>query len=247
MQLIYKVCNSILKIFNLKISRYKHTFDELIDQLVVTNEPVFFDIGGNKGQSIKRFKNIRSNCEIHTFEPLPDLYKYLLNNFKNENINIINKALGSKIETKKIFLNNLGNYGAMSSFYKLKKNSLFENEYRKLNKDSNKISDQQLEVSVITVDQYIEKNNIGNVDYMKIDVQGWESEVLEGAANSLKSKKIKNIELEYALTDGYEASLSISKFENILMKYNYKLIAINNHGDVINNPILNLDLLYQLK
>ena len=58
---------------------------------------------------------------------------------------------------------------------------------------------------------------------------------------------MKNIELEYALTDGYEASLSISKFENILMKYNYKLIAINNHGDVINNPILNLDLLYQLK
>lgn len=247
MSLISKIINSVFKIFNIKISRYKHSFDELIEQLVVETDAIFFDIGGNKGQSIKRFKKIRKNAQIHTFEPLPELSQYLEKNNKFKGVKIINKALGNKVENKKIFLNNMGNYGAMTSFYKLKKGSSYEKEYRKLNKTSNKLDDEQIEISVTTVDKYIEENKINNVDYMKIDVQGWEAEVLEGAINSLNSKIIKNIELEYMMFDGYDANINISRFENILSDNGYKLIAINNHGDIINNPILSLDFIYTLK
>ena len=88
----------ILKIFHtfgLEISRIDKeiknvNFDELLSEKIKTN-PIIFDVGGNKGQSIELFKKIFKNPTIHSFEPIKSEFDNL-----KENLAVI-----------KIFLNNI--------------------------------------------------------------------------------------------------------------------------------------------
>lgn len=245
MNILKKIVNFFLKKINLQIISYRHTYDEIIPKIIIKKNPVIFDVGANKGQSIKRFMRLYKNPEIHSFEPLYKLYIYLKDNFDFKNVKIINKALGSVSGSKKIFLNNIGNYGAMTSFYKLIKNSKYHKNYIKVNEFSNKLNEVSEQVSVITLDSYVKKYSISSIDYLKIDVQGWEAEVLKGSKKALRAGIIKNIELEFMMSDAYNFNHSISNFDSTLKENNYKLIAIDNYGDVIHNHNLALNLLYQ--
>ena len=241
----------LLKFFNFELFRYRKNFDELLKILIKNQKPIILDVGANKGQSIDRFKKIFTNLEIHSFEPLSELNSYLLEKYKNKDIYkdlYINElALSDKIQRKEIFYNNLGNFGAMSGFYKLKNDSKFKKNYKKINKEKSIDQKNNIEstmVSTITLDEYVEKNNIRTIDLLKIDTQGHEKEVLIGSQKSLEKKIIKTIELELILNDSYEENFYFYKFDQILSECGYKVFAINNHGNLIDNPGLNIDLLY---
>ena len=247
----YNIIKKILKFFNLNISRYHKNFDEIISILVKNKKPIIFDVGANKGQSIDRFNSIFNHCEIHSFEPLPKLISFLKQKYNHKDIYIIDCALSDKIENKKIYSNNIGNYGAMASFYKLKNNSKFKNDYQtknskigKKNYQSKELTSEVFNIITNTLDNYVEKNNIKIIDVLKIDTQGFESEVLIGSINSLNKKIIKNIELELILNDGYEKNFYFHSFDKILSEAGYKMIALSNHGNLIDSPGLNIDLLY---
>ena len=132
----------------------------------------------------------------------------------------------------------------MSSFNKLDKNSAYVKEYKRINKTWNEVNDDNVSVKITTLDKYVKLNKIKSIDYLKIDVQGWEPEVLRGANESLKKGVIKNIELEFMIAQAYDKTVSFSDFDTILCKYKYKLIALNNYGDVISNKNLSIDLIY---
>ena len=54
----------------------------------------------------------------------------------------------------------------------------------------------QENVSIITLDEYCKKNNIGNIDIIKIDTQGYEDKVLKGCSELIKNDKINLIQVE---------------------------------------------------
>ena len=66
----------------------KHNdFDSIISFLLNKKDKekhIYFDVGANLGQSIKRFKKINPSSTIHSFEPTPELYKKLIENFGND-------------------------------------------------------------------------------------------------------------------------------------------------------------------
>ena len=70
---------SIKKIFNLlgyHISK-KNDFqniDEILSKIMNKN-PLIMDVGANKGQSIKRFKDLFDNPIIHSFEPIQEEFE----------------------------------------------------------------------------------------------------------------------------------------------------------------------------
>ena len=239
----------IFKFLNLNISKYNKNFDEILITLIKNQKPIIFDVGANKGQSIDRFLQIFKDSEIHSFEPLPKLIDHLNKKYNNNKIFINGFALSDKIEEKIIFTNNIGNYGAMASFYKLKDISNFKKDYakknlNKLNSIENNKKFESLMISTNTLDKYVESSSISRIDLLKIDTQGFEKEVLKGSINSLEKKIIKNIELELILNDGYEKNFYFSDFDNVLSELGYKLFAISNHGNLIDNPGLNIDLIY---
>ena len=55
----------------------------------------------------------------------------------------------------------------------------------------------KLEVDSSTLDYFIQQNNLKKVDYLKIDTEGSEYRILQGASNNLKKNFFKFIHLEY--------------------------------------------------
>jgi FkbM family methyltransferase len=160
-----------------------------------------------------------------------------LNKYKeNKNIIINNLALGKKKEKKKFYINN---NSATSSFLKINKNFEFENiKFKTVRKK---------EITLETLDNYCQKNQIKIINFLKLDTQGWEKEILLGAIKLLKTKKIKKIQIEITLCQHYEKKFTFLEFEEILLKYGYSLINLGSPTwDDKKKKILWVDALYSL-
>lgn len=135
------------------------------------NNPVVLDVGSNYGfVSLALQTHLPAESSIYAFEPHPDIFKAFsqsiqFNNFNN--IFLFNNAVGN--ETKEIELNL---YGQSSNI--LKKN---------LKQQSSSIPIGQLKL-----DEFLKEKNMVP-DYIKIDVDGYELEVLKGLSETIKNYK----------------------------------------------------------
>ena len=78
------------------------------------------------------------------------------------------------------------------------------------------------ETPAVTIDQYCEKNNIENIDLLKIDVEGAEFQVLKGARKMLESKRIACLTFEFGQTT-FDMGNRPEEIENFLGEMNYKI------------------------
>lgn len=147
----------------------------------IPNGEIFVDVGGNKGlyssTLIKKF-NVK---EIHIFEPCKLNIEIIKEKFSDKRIKIINCGL-SNLDSEAILYSNETGSGLAS----LSK--------RKLDHFGIKFDNEEL-IKLIRFDEYW-KNNIKSeyVDLMKIDVEGHELNVLEGAGNYINNIKVIQFE-----------------------------------------------------
>lgn len=148
-----------------------------IGRFLGTDPAIIFDVGANIGQTTKFFLERFENSEYFIFEPIHSTFNALTSNFKNApNLHFYNYALGAKNEEKTIYL----------------KDDPLTNSL--LNTPIAGSPSQNVEVK--TVDGFLENNSLKNIDLLKIDVEGYEMEVLKGAVSALKANKIKLVLLE---------------------------------------------------
>ena len=83
--------------------------------------------------------------------------------------------------------------------------------------DSNIPIKEKIVVPIDTLDNIAREQNIKIIDFIKIDVEGWELEVLKGATNIMKKTKFFSI----AAYHNEEDNLLIAEF---LRKHNFKFI-----------------------
>lgn len=138
---------------------------------ILVNKSSFVDIGANIGlMSLHAANILNGKGRVISFEPLPGTYNILQHNIKINNFNNIdaaNLALGSENGTVEIFENLKINRGSSS----LIKPDETESGYK---------------IEIKRLDDYLAENNIDHkVDCLKIDVEGWELEVLKGASSLL--------------------------------------------------------------
>jgi len=183
--------------------------DQTIKYLIKKNNPIILDVGAHTGESIIRFRNLYRKSIIHSFEPSKKNFK-ILKKYENLETKINNFALGNINEMKKFYINK---DDSTSGFYKF-----FDNK--------NILDSSKEIVQIKTLDEYIKSNNIESVDILKIDVQGFEAQVLKGAIQTLKSQ-IKIIELEIIFINYYEKKSSFSEIENIIMPLGFELYTIS--------------------
>jgi hypothetical protein len=82
-----------------------------------------------------------------------------------------------------------------------------------LNKPSEENSKSE-DIEVKTIDYVINELKTASIDLLKIDVEGYEIEVLKGACKSLTEKKINFIYLETGLDTRFNSIETISKLLN---------------------------------
>ena len=142
------------------------------------------DIGANIGAiTLQMAKMISKNGKVFSFEPSPYNYKQAnknisLNNFSN--IKLVNQGLGNKKETAFLYNVNPTNRGMLRLLPENYETKSYEKE----------------EVVIDTLDKSMEKFSIPKPDFIKIDVEGFEYKVLQGAHETLsKYRPILFIEL----------------------------------------------------
>tara|TARA_B100000965_G_scaffold164206_2_gene136722 strand:+ start:19938 stop:20693 length:756 start_codon:yes stop_codon:yes gene_type:complete len=224
--------NKIANIFGIevnKINKKKLDFDKIYQIIFKNKNVVIFDVGANKGQSIKRFKKIFPSCEIHAFEPINIEYENLNKIFKDDtSIHINNLALGDKKETKELLI---AKRTGVSSFYKLNKNT----EWLKIRSKQYQVSEENFQnktqkTNIITLDDYLENKKIKKIDILKIDTQGYEDKVLDGSKKSFQDDLISSVETEIMFDNVYEKYLSFSDIEKNL-KNNFRFSGIKTYNN----------------
>lgn len=243
--LIKKIIDLILLKLNYKIIGVKSTISnnnlDAILKFLLKKNPIMFDVGANTGQSIERFLKIRKNALIHSFECFPQIFDILKKKYSKKKIFLNKLAIGSK--EKRINFYTFRD-SRIASLLKIDKKSKFY-KGRIINTNSNyRNFGKKILVNQMTIDQYSKINNIKKIDFLKVDTQGTSDEVLMGAKKLLKKQKISIIQLELILGFAYTKVNSFFDIEKILNKYNYKLIYIQNSGNIISFSNFQTDLLY---
>jgi FkbM family methyltransferase len=163
------------------------------------NIDLLFDVGANEGQYAQAMQKLGFDGKIVSFEPVKATFNNLNSNTAgNANWQALNMALGDKDGEE--FINVSGNTVSSSMLEMLPKH--INNEASSAYITKEKITIKKLD-SVF--DAYVKQHNSV---YLKLDVQGFEKNVIEGASGSLKN--IKLIQLEMALVPLYKGELLIA-------------------------------------
>lgn len=219
-----------------------------IDEIYIENlneTPFIFDVGANEGQSIERFKQIFPESKIFSFEPLHFLENKLSEKQKRfKNVDYFLFGFGDKNTRKDIYVNL---QTGSSSFFKLIPNSAWLNKRAKeLGVKESEFRKNKTSVALKRLDDFIDENNIENIDIMKIDVQGFEPLIFQGAKNSLEKKIFNYIEVELILSGIYELENSFYNIEKYLIPLGYKLVSMKrtNSDNIFEGHKFEFDLLY---
>jgi len=160
-------------------AKYQQVLNHVLEYKEYINNKVIFDVGSNIGLFTLA---VAKNCEykeIHTFEPANEYYnesKKILSNFKEIKMN--NIGLGSTNEDLILYKAGHTHIG-WNTFYTKDPNQ------------NNNFTDKMIKevCTVNKLDDYVKENNINDIGFIKIDVEGFETHVLEGGFETLNKFK----------------------------------------------------------
>jgi FkbM family methyltransferase len=191
--------------------------DEIIDHFNTKQGDIVVDVGAHMGKyTIIASKQVGANGKVIAIEAHPGNYEMLNHNIKlNGLTNVIplNYAVYSKETKIKLFLPD------EESGYTMHHSVMFNylsSKYPLQGKDNEKF----IEVNANTLDNLLQKNGISQVNWIKIDVEGAEFEVLKGSANILSTSKDINLLIEIHNPGDTNHYKQIIDF---LKSYNFKI------------------------
>ena len=206
---------------------YQKKWIKFLKQNKYNNFKLLIDIGAHKGESIKLFSKNFIIKKIISFEASPINFEYLKKKIKdnkqgynNTEIVLENTALGAE---DKIIEFNQFNESSSSTIKEIDKESkYYKRKFRLINFLNNKETYQKIKIKISKLKDYIEKNNIKKIDFMKIDTEGYEFEILLGLENKIKLVDIIMFEHHYdnMIKKGY----TFEDINKLLIKNNFNKI-----------------------
>ena len=176
----------------------------------------FIDVGAHKGEFLRYLSKL-NHKKIYVFEPQKEIFKILAKNFKgNKKIKFFNIALADKNSKKTFYINKL----SLTSTFSVNKKTLFSKIKNLILNSKNSYIDKYL-VKTKKLDEILYNQKIEN-SFLKIDVEGFEFNVLKGA-KKLISNKVRYILVERQFFQLYE-DYSPHKVELFLKRNNFRLL-----------------------
>ena len=215
-KIYYKLISDKFPVFEtytgLKIKIRKHSTDLmalthvwLIEEyksknFEINDTDVIIDVGGHIGLFSLYASQFCKNGLIFTFEPVPENYDLLVDNIKSNNLTHIkpfNLAVSNSNSNVKLYLND--DEAGHSMFSK---------------------SSKTITVDSISLQQIFDDNNIENCNFLKLDCEGTEYEILQNLPLSYFNK-IEKIVIEYHMADSHPELLE--NLKKLLISQNYSL------------------------
>ena len=227
-----------LKIFNLKkLKLYKtktgnyylpqFAFKDLIRNEIINNkifdkkvyetatqyikdDTIVLDVGANFGQLSVLLSKCKKNVEVYSFEASKYIFEILKKNVQinNANVRLFNNLVGNETE-QELFIKKL----SISKFNTYGSNMIEKTEIK--NENSPNIE----KIKSIKIDDiFFDKK----ISFMKIDVQGYDLEVLKGSKKTIMKQKMPII-FEYEEDFAKDFNYTFKSFENFIDEINYKI------------------------
>jgi FkbM family methyltransferase len=183
-----------------------------------------FDIGACEGEDSIRYARLFPNSRIFSFEPVPGNFQKMSDNLKNFNVRSVScfrEAMSDK-EGEAVFYVSSGHpdtmeknkdwdYGNKSSSLLLPDKLKDTHAWLKFEK--------QINVKTNTIKNFCLENNIHEIDYIHMDVQGAELKVLQGAGEFIDT--IKSVWLEVETVSLYENQPLKEDVEQFFKKHGF--------------------------
>ena len=207
-------------------SNNKYNFTSLLEKFLEKNKILALDVGAQGGFNSDTFfpKKYNHFFEEILIEPIDSEAKKI----KNKKF-VINKGLWSEKIKKKLYI--LDKRLGSSSMYEPNINSFDLHNIQEKKYDDYKVT-RSIEIECDTLANQLTSLNINNLDYLKIDTQGAELEILKGLGNF----RPLLIKIEAHFFSMYKKVPSWHKLINLLYELNYVLIdwkGIGNHSSRI--------------
>lgn len=198
----YPLYKSMYTVFKNKQDAYEIA---LLKKHVKPGDTIF-DIGANIGYYAKILSALTGEKgKVHCFEPDTTNFKHLQEETKGlTNVIINNKAVGPKTEKLKIYTSK--NLNVDHRTYK-------PEEY-----------DQEIEIDAVSLEDYCNVNT--KIDFIKIDIQGFEMEAMKGMHTILKANHDIKLISEFWPYGLRKAGSTVSDYYNFLKNMNFNIYLL---------------------
>ncbi len=218
--------NKIVLLF-ISIADYFHKkkIIKFLNEKALTKFNCIIDVGAHHGESIEFFLKNFQIKKIYSFEPVAQAFEKLKKNTnhlttnKNIELTLENMALGSSDKNVKIkqmiesSSSTLREINLESKYFSKKKKLLYSgrNDFYKI-----------VEVKQVKLKNYIQQKSINKIDFLKIDTEGYELDVLLGLEEEIKNVKI--IIFEHHYHDMIKKNYTFLNIHGYLITNNFKQI-----------------------
>jgi FkbM family methyltransferase len=219
-----------LMLIRLAISGYDCEKEFMALKKITMTGNTVFDIGANMGVlSVYLSRLVQENGKVYSFEPVKDTYEMLRETIsinRCENIETHPLAISDKIGISEIYKFDQRNH-TLNSLGRVK---------------IGETSPSYIEtIRTETIDNFCQIKFLSKIDLLKIDVEGFEYDVLRGAENMLKTSSIKYIQFEISKMPLESLGKSADKIFDLLHSYGYKTYKFNAVKEYFEGPIQKAD------
>lgn len=195
-----------IKIFRNTLPRGCDLFHDINRWYGINNFQVVFDVGANIGQSAIQYFSRFPSAEIYSFEPVSSTFEKLKRNTENlsNRVRLVNSAMGSSRGKKEININSDS----------------------RVNSIKHNVSTTKEWIVIDTVDSFMENKAIEIVDFVKIDTEGYELEVISGAKNALMEERIGMLFIESEPISTDRSFTAFADLQEAMNSYGYNLFGI---------------------
>lgn len=227
---IKEIAKSLFRRFGLDVQllQTRDAFTIQKQLLRAVNVNVIVDAGAHEGEWTSNYRAAFPLARVFAFEPFPETAAKFKARFDTDPmVKLIPSALGECQRTASFHVNQLA-----------ATNSLFpadEHASTLLPDSSWIINKGAIEVSVTSLDHFIQNESIDRIGILKMDIQGGELQALHGAKDLLRDKKVDLIYTEMMVGPHYSGQGLYFDICGLLDKFDYPLysfynLAINHKG-----------------
>ena len=219
-----------------RFSPASDSLNEICQLLQKTPRPVVFDVGAHHGQTARTFAKSFPGGTLHCFEPFPDSFAELKKNSKNyPAANLEPFGFSDSIGQHEFHIN------ASTAT-----NSLLQLESHAATTWGNSVltTVAKMKCNFETIDGYLDRKGIQQIDLLKMDVQGAEYKVLKGAEMSLRTDRIRNVYMEIITGETYSGQLRFVDYLSLMDSYGFRLQGLYNLEHGAARQLVQLDALF---
>lgn len=183
---------------------------------------VVFDIGAHIGYYTLNFASlVGDKGKVFSFEPNPTNFTLLKKNVEinnHNNVNLFQKAISNFNGNIRLYISDFS-----SGMHRIHE-SKFCNDF--------------IEIESVRLDDFVKNHEIKKIDFLKIDVEGAEFDVLKGMTNIIHNNKSLKILVEFSPYSITEHGSDPIEFLKNLINHGFQLYDIDEKKQIIKNTDL---------